>query len=96
MPELVGKRPTGARHDAGPDVEARLRDVFAAVFPVDGVILTDDDSPATIAEWDSISHISLVFAVEEEFGIEFDPGVIADMRSFGDMRITVLENSDHG
>ena len=85
----------GGRHDSGTDVEARLRDVFASVFPVDGAILTDHDSPKTIAEWDSISHISLILAVEGEFGIEFDPEVIADMRSFGNMR-TVLENSDDG
>ena len=52
------------------EIEDRLTEVFRTTFADESIELspamTADDIPA----WDSVSHIQLIFAVEEEFGIQ--------------------------
>jgi acyl carrier protein len=36
--------------------------------------------------WDSMNHLNLVIALEEEFDISFEPEEIAEMRSFDDIQ----------
>lgn len=71
--------------------DERLRDVFASVLGVDGAALGDEDSPDTIAAWDSIAHIQLLMAIEAEFGVEFDPGEIAELVSVSMIRQRLQE-----
>lgn len=59
----------------------RLRQVFSAVFGIDGNLLTDADSPESIAEWDSLTHISLMLAIEAEFGVQFAADDLASLAS---------------
>ncbi len=66
--------------------DARLREVFASVFGVDGAALRDEASPRTVPGWDSVNHLHLVLALEAEFGVQFDPGEIAELASFGRIR----------
>ena len=64
-------------------VADRLRNVFQSVLGVDGASLSDEDSPQTVPEWDSLSHLTLVMAVEAEFGFTFDIGEIPALTSVG-------------
>lgn len=51
-----------------------------------GVRRSDIDSnctPKEFGSWDSIAHVSLVVALEEQFGVTFAPEEIADMESIG-------------
>lgn len=76
-------------------LDARLRGVFAAVFPVDRQALNDADSPSTIEEWDSLAHLNLLLAIESEFCVHFSPDEIAALTSFGAIRER-LAGADHG
>lgn len=67
-------------------IDARLREVVASVLAVDAASVRDDDSPRTIAAWDSVAHIGLMLAVEAEFGVEFAPDEIATLASVGLIR----------
>ena len=67
-------------------LDARLRGVFAAVFPVDGLGLTDADSPSTIEGWDSLAHLNLLLTIESEFRVQFSPDEMAALTSFGAIR----------
>ncbi|QYU66400.1 acyl carrier protein [Leptolyngbya sp. 15MV] len=46
-------------------------------------------SPRTVAGevegWDSVSHVGLILAVEDEFGIVFDIDRIGELRDIGDL-----------
>jgi acyl carrier protein len=64
----------------------RLKAVTAAVFGVDADALTDDASPKTIPEWDSVGHLELVLALEAEFGVQFAVDEIATLNSLGVIR----------
>ncbi len=40
------------------------------------VLLTDvtpESSPETVKSWDSVQHLNLILAVEEEYGFQFSP-----------------------
>jgi len=64
------------------EVRQRLTTCFATVFPH----LSEDQilhaSPRTIPEWDSVSAISLVNVVEEEFETQIDFEYLAELDSF--------------
>lgn len=51
------------------DVRQRLAGVFFAVIS-DEVEFHDGLTAAAVEEWDSLSHVNFMFAVEEEFGIQ--------------------------
>jgi len=60
-------------------VEDRIKRVMAAVFGIAESDITEDASPDTIEAWDSLRHMSLVLALEEEFGVEFTDDQTVEM-----------------
>ena len=54
-------------------MDRRFRAVFEAVLAVDANAISDADSPKTIPQWDSVTHLQLMLALEEEFGLQFTP-----------------------
>jgi acyl carrier protein len=56
-----------------------LKEVIKNVLDVESV--SDDDSTQTIKSWDSLRHLNLVMAIEEHFGITFDPDEIPELTS---------------
>jgi acyl carrier protein len=48
-------------------------------LPLDQI--TDDSTSNTVDEWDSLGHMKIILALEEEFGLTFDDSQIADMTS---------------
>ena len=65
------------------DIYQKLAPVFHEVFDNDNIILSDGISAEDIDEWDSLSHIRLVVAVEEAFLIRFDSSEIVDLENVG-------------
>jgi acyl carrier protein len=67
-------------------VESRLKEVMAAVLEVDESELGDDASVDTISTWDSLHHMNLVLALEDEFGIRFPDEEVANLTSLRVLR----------
>ena len=65
------------------DIYQKLAPVFHEVFDNDNIILSDGISAEDVDEWDSLSHIRLVVAVEETFLIRFDSSEIVDLENVG-------------
>jgi acyl carrier protein len=61
----------------------RVRGIAADVFQLDGATLSADSSPETIEAWDSVQNLNLVLALEEEFGFEFAPEEMDQMKTIG-------------
>jgi acyl carrier protein len=65
-----------------PEQEQRLLRCFALVFPG----LTQNEIQETCAEstgaWDSLSGVTLVAVIEEEFNIEIEPDTYSALNSF--------------
>ena len=67
------------------EVQARLQAVFRDVFGDESLVLRRDMTAADVEDWDSLSHISLLVAVEKEFGIRFDLGELKSLKNVGEM-----------
>ncbi|WP_041361669.1 acyl carrier protein [Nautilia profundicola] len=63
-------------------MEERLKKVFAESLGIEEKKVTDDLKYNTIDEWDSVAHMTLVAAIEDEFDIMLDTDDIIDMSSF--------------
>ncbi len=67
------------------DVYKRLNAVFEDVFDDEELTVNDDTTAADVDGWDSLMHITLIDAVEEEFGINFDMKTIVKLKNVGEM-----------
>ena len=67
-------------------VELTLRRVVSEVFGITPEEVTDEVSPDTIDDWDSLSHLRLVTALEEAFALKFENAEIMDMTTVGAIR----------
>lgn len=62
------------------DIFCRIKKVFEDFF--DGEVeVNENTSMENCEEWESVSHIQLIFELEEEFEMEFEAEQIADMTS---------------
>ena len=52
-------------------IEVRIKNVMSAVFDIPVDQIKDNSSADTIESWDSLKHMNLVIALEDEFNCEF-------------------------
>lgn len=57
----------------------RVFTVISQVLRVPLDQVHEDSSPETIESWDSLKHMNLILALEEEFGIHFSDEKIMEM-----------------
>lgn len=69
----------------------KLSEIFIDVLDLDEVELTDETSANDIEEWDSLSHIQLIVAIEKAFGIKFTSLEIMKWKNVGEMVSTMEE-----
>lgn len=60
----------------------RLRDVFVEALQLGDDVDVESLKYRDIEAWDSVGHMALVAAIEDEFGVEFDTEQVIDMSSF--------------
>ena len=53
------------------EIYNRLNEVFREVFDDDSITVNAETTAADIEDWDSLTHIQLIAAVEDEFGVKF-------------------------
>lgn len=66
--------------------EDKVVAVFARVLGIAPDAIHDELRYATIPQWDSIAHMSVVGALEEAFGVMIDMDEVIDMSSVGKAR----------
>ena len=57
--------------------------VMSQIFQVEPESITADSSPESIEKWDSLKHMQLVMALEDELGIQFPDDAIPELITFG-------------
>ncbi len=56
--------------------------LMAETFKVERSVLNEDTSQKNLSEWDSLRHLNLIVALEDEFDVNFEPEQISVMTSF--------------
>lgn len=67
------------------EIYERLNTVFRDVFDDEDITVNAATTADDIEDWDSIEHINLVGAVEDEFGLRFKMGEVSGMKNVGEM-----------
>lgn len=63
----------------------RLTPVFQEIFDDESLVPQAEMSAQDVPEWDSISHIRLVVAIEEEFAITLTTAELSGLKNVGQM-----------
>lgn len=60
----------------------RLRTTFVEALDLDSDVDVENLKYRDIEQWDSVGHMALVAAIEDEFDVQFDTDQVIDMSSF--------------
>lgn len=71
-------------------METKLKMIVSDLFDLPQDQVSDLASPRTIAGWDSIRHVELIMACEQEFGIYFTPAELPKLSDLPSIK-TVIE-----
>jgi acyl carrier protein len=66
------------------DIYKKMTDIFHDIFDDDTIIVTPELTAADVPEWDSLSHIRLVLAVQKVFGVKFSAAQTANLKNVGE------------
>lgn len=64
------------------DTQQTLRNIYSDILGVPSSQVTDTLSPDDCEQWDSLTHLKLVAAIEQELNVELSPEEQAEMLSF--------------
>jgi acyl carrier protein len=74
-------------------IRSRLTSVFRDVFDDDEIEIFDAMSADDVEAWDSLSHITLVVAIEKTFGVRLNPAEVAKLENVGEIIDLVVQRS---
>lgn len=63
-------------------LEERVKKVIANVFNLDISDISESTSPDSLKKWNSLGHMNLILALEEEFNITFNDEQVIEIRSY--------------
>lgn len=69
-------------------ISKTINDTFDTSYTI-----TAETSAIEIDEWDSISHIELITAIESDFSIRFALAELQDLKNVGDMAKLIQEKT---
>jgi acyl carrier protein len=73
---------------------SKLNEIFEDVLDLDETAdLIDSTSANDIEEWDSLSHIQLIVAIEKAFNMKFTSQEILKWNNVGEMVDTIIARS---
>lgn len=77
------------------EVFSKLNEIFEDVLDLDETPeLTDVTTANDIEEWDSLSHIQLIVAIEKAFKLKFTSQEILKWNTVGEMVDTIITRLD--
>jgi len=65
-------------------MEKKLTSIFVNVFSIEESIVSNELKMGDIPNWDSLGHLNIITAVEEEFEIHFTNDEMIELKSFQD------------
>jgi acyl carrier protein len=74
-------------------IDQRLEHVFQEVLDNEDLTVTDATSTSNLPGWDSLAHVKLIIALEEEFNVAFSINEVATLDNVGAIRKVVMERT---
>ena len=67
-------------------VDDPLLQILRDVMDDEKLEVTEETTASDVEGWDSLSHVTLMFSIEQEFGIQFLGEEFASLGNVGDLR----------
>lgn len=64
------------------EIESRVKKVLSNVFGIEQQQINEESSQDTIENWNSLGHMNLIIALEEEFSLSFRDEQVIEMLSY--------------
>ena len=74
------------------EIMERLTAIFREVFEDEDIVLSEDQTAEDIENWDSLSHMMLIAAIEKEFGFKFKLKQLSLLVSVGGILSAIKSN----
>lgn len=71
------------------DILSKVQNIFRDVLDEENISLISQTTANDIEEWDSLTHIQLVVAIEKSFKIKFTSKEILSWKNVGEMVETI-------
>ncbi len=71
------------------EILSKVEDIFRDILDDEDIVLTDETIADDIDEWDSLTHVQLVVAIEKALGIKFKSKEILSWNNVGEMIDTI-------
>ena len=63
----------------------RVEEIFREELELNDLVFSDETTADDVEEWDSLSHIQLIVAIEKEFNLKFTSREIMSWANVGEM-----------
>ncbi len=73
------------------NIDNKIKKVISIVFEMDVDNINDNSSPDNIENWDSLRHMILIGALEDEFNIQFSDDEMTELLNFKLIKFTISE-----
>ena len=67
----------------------KLKQVMSAVFEIPVESIADDASSDNIENWDSLRHLNLILALEEEFGVSIPDEEVGNLVNYKLIKLVI-------
>ncbi len=67
------------------EILKQMEEIFKDVLDLEELELTEDTTADDIDEWDSLSHIQLIVAIEKGFNIKLTAREVKELADVGEM-----------
>ena len=67
------------------DILSEIQDIMRDVFDLDDLVVTTNTSAEDVEEWDSLSHVRLIVAIERKFKFKFKNSELDSLKNVGDL-----------
>lgn len=72
------------------EIMVALTGVFREVFGQPTLEIREETTAADVNNWDSLSHVTMIFATEKKFGISFSTREVQGLKNVGQL-IALIE-----
>lgn len=76
------------------EILSQVNAIFIDILDNDDIKLSLETAAADIEEWDSLSHIQLIVAIEKHFKLKFTSAEIHTWKNVGQMIESILQRTN--
>lgn len=74
------------------EILEKVNEIFWDVFDDESIVVTEETTAEDIDDWDSLTHITLITEIENEFDFKFGMKDVLGMKNVGEM-LDIIEKT---